>query len=290
MLCSYRKKSGEKHLTAKHGLVPLSDSETFTKPGNPMTELAYIDFYDPKRDTDSTRRVVEIYRAQLPGLYGAAERGDIRTLKKEKTYLGGETLITYRSAIRRLFGKSFQYLVPTVQEEILAALESVSITSKKNVMCWDAKQRLVINNHQIGNMMPFPSGVPSINSFRADVIKDPGPGFTERERSLCRSRQTGSEGRLFDYFDRFLCEVERYYGHREGFEPVTALQVAIRYQHGYFDFFQTFDNYIEANLLQDFVGVSLWSIDNFQDYLETANRIIDERGARIARQLGIVKV
>lgn len=247
-----------------------------------MAGITYIDFYDPERDTDASKKVIEIYRAQFPALYHAADREEIRTSTGKPTYLAGETLITYRSAIARIYGKSFRFLADQLQKEILEMIASSSFTSLKQVEYWDGSQ--VINNHQIGNMMPFPSGTPSMNSFRADVFRDPGPGFSERERELCRNSRSVGPGhvdvRLYDYFDRFLSEVENFYSRRDDFQPETALQVALHYQSGYFDFFQTFENYIESNLLQDFAGISLWSITDFQEYLQVANKIIDKRGER----------
>lgn len=249
-----------------------------------MNVLAYADFYDRVRDTDASPKVVAIYRAQFPDLYQAADVGEIRTSTGQKCSLAGETLITYRSAITRIYGTPYRYLPPQAQVEIREILASSSCTPNKQVMYWD--RDMVINNHQIGNMMPFPSGMPSINSFRADVIRDPGPGFSERERMLCRKAGSGEVGgwganvRLYDYFDRFLSEVEKYYAQRNSFRPATALQVAIHYQRGYFDFFQTFANFIEANLLQDFAGKDLWGITDFEMYVQMANQIIDSRGAR----------
>ena len=241
-----------------------------------MSSLAFIDFYNPIHDSDASHRVVQIYRAQFPDLYRVADRGEIKTSKGSALQLAGDTLITYRSAITRIFGKPFRYLSPEVKKEILEALASISSTPRKQVTYWDGEQ--VINNHQIGNLMPFPSGIPSINSFRADVVRDPGPDFSEQERGLCR--KSGAEVKLCDYFDRFLLEVEKYYAMRDNFHPDSALQVAIKYQRGYFEFFKTYENFIESNLLQDFAGKDLWSITDFHEYLQVANHIIDARGAR----------
>jgi hypothetical protein len=249
-----------------------------------MTTLSHADFYDPERDTDSSPKVVQIYRAQFPSLYLASDLGELRTSLGERCFLGGETLITYRSAITRIYGMPFRHLMPQEQKVILEILESSSCTPNKHVMYWDGV--MVINNHQIGNMMPFPSGTPSINSFRADVLRDPGTGFNEHDRMLCRkalsseTKQGVADVKHYDYFDRFLSEVERYYAKRNDFFPETALQVAINYQRGYFDFFQTYVNFIESNLLQDFAGKDLWAITDFSSYVQIANQIIDRRGAR----------
>jgi hypothetical protein len=104
-------------------------------------------------------------------------------------------------------------------------------------------------------MMPFPSGRPSLNSLRA-------------------------VGPLYDAFDGFLAEVEHYYSARHAYRPNSAIQTAIDHQRGYFDFFQTYDGFIEANLLQDFVGRNLRAIADFGQYVQTANEIIDSRGRR----------
>jgi hypothetical protein len=173
--------------------------------------------------------------------------------------------------------------MPQEQEGILEILAFSSCTPNKQVMYWDGV--MVINNHQIGNMMPFPSGTPSINSIRADVLRDPGMGFNEHDRMLCRNAlssetKQGADVKHYDYFDRFLSEVEKYYASRNDYSPESALQVAINYQRGYFDFFQTYVNYIESNLLQDFAGKDLWAITDFSSYVQIANQIIDRRGAR----------
>jgi hypothetical protein len=74
--------------------------------------------------------------------------------------------------------------------------------------------------------------------------------------------------------------VKAYYGNPSGYIPSSKLQEAICYQHGYFDFFKTYDQYIEDNLLQDFVSKDLWAITDFREYLQVANDIIDRRGKR----------
>jgi hypothetical protein len=217
-----------------------------------MTALPYLDFFDPVRDADSSPRVLKINRHQFPDLYQATDRGEIRTADGRPVILGGDTLITYRSAVRKIYGKYFGDLDSRTQKEILSALETYSCTSHKQILFSDG--RGVINNHQIGNMMPFPSSIPSMNRLRA--------------------------GKLYDYFDRFLQEVENYYGNPTGYRPSSTLQAAIHYQHGYFDFFKTYDQYIEDNLLQDFVSKDLWAITDFREYLQVANDIIDRRGKR----------
>lgn len=217
-----------------------------------MTRLAYQDFFDLAHDPDSSPRVVKIYRQQFPDLYQATDRGELKTTDGRPVILGGDTLITYRSAVKKIYGKYFRELDSVTQKDILSALEAYSCTSQKQIQFSDGKG--VINNHQLGNMMPFPSSIPSMNILRAS--------------------------KFYDYFDRFLNEVKEYYGNPSGYIPSSKLQEAIYYQHGYFDFFKTYNRYIEVNLLQDFVGKDLWSITDFRKYLQVANEIIDSRGKR----------
>ncbi len=217
-----------------------------------MTALPYLDFFDPVHDTDSSPRVVKINRRQFPRLYQATDRGEIKTADGRQVILGGDTLITYRSAVKKIYGKYFSELDSLTQKDILSALETYSCTPHKQILFSDGKG--VINNHQIGNMMPFPSSIPSMNTLRA--------------------------GTFYDYFDRFLYEVKDYYGNPTGYLPSSKLQAAIYYQHGYFDFFKTYDQYIEDNLLQDFVSKDLWAITDFREYLQVASNIIDSRGKR----------
>lgn len=136
-----------------------------------MTPLAYADFFDPTRDADSSPQVVKIYRDQFPDLYRASDHGELRTAMGSPVKLGGDTLITYRSAIQKIYGKTFRFLDATTQGDIRSALDTYSNTAEKRIKHWDGE--VVINNHQIGNMMPFPSDIPSLNSLRADVVNIP---------------------------------------------------------------------------------------------------------------------
>jgi hypothetical protein len=135
-------------------------------------------------------------------------------------------------------------------------------------------------------MMPFPSDTPSLNSLRADVVNIPAAQAYDYYRDLRQQFFGDNEGnplvteRLYDYVDRFLAEVKKYYAESADFRPKSELQVAIYYQRGYFDFFQTYDKFVEDNLLQDFVGKDLWAITDFREYLQVANEIIDSRGKR----------
>jgi len=78
----------------------------------------------------------------------------------------------------------------------------------------------------------------------------------------------------------FLGDVRSNYVNPTGFVPASKLKAAIQYQHGYFDFFKSYDRYIEQNLLQDFVGKDLWGITDFREYVRVANEIIDGRSKR----------
>lgn len=220
-----------------------------------MTTLAFRDFYDPPHEADCSRDVVAIYRKQFPDLYRAADCGLIKTSTGLPLQLAGDTLITYKSAIRKIYGRYFADLDLPTRLDIRSALESSSHTSRKRISCWDDKSQILVNNHQIGNMMPFPSGRPSLNSLRATAP-------------------------LYDFFDGFLIEVERYYSAPHDYRPTSGLQRAIAHQRGYFDFFQTYDGFIEGNLLQDFAGRNLRAITDFRHYVEVANEIIDNRGWR----------
>lgn len=251
-----------------------------------MTTLPFVDFFDPTHDTDITPQVVQIYRNQFPDLYRAADRGEIKTSTGSAIQLGGETLITYRSAIQKIYGKAFRHLEASTQRDITLVLDTNSNTAEKRIQYWDGSN--VINNHQIGNMMPFPSGMPSLNSLRADMVKIPASQRYDYYRTLRQQFFDGNDGkplvteRLYDYFDRFLAEVKKYYAAPADFHPTSELQVAIYYQRGYFDFFQTYDKFVEGNLLQDFVGKDLWAITDFREYVKVANEIIDGRGKRFS--------
>ena len=219
-----------------------------------MTSLAYVDFFDPVRHADSSPKVVQIYRNQFPELYRATDRGELKTSTGSAIQMGGDTLITYRSAIQRIYGKQFRHLDASTQRDIQSALDRYSNTAEKRIQFWDG---VVINNHQIGNMMPFPSGIPSLNSLRADVVNIPTGQAYDYYRTLRQQFLVNNEGRttvtekLYDYFDRFLSEVKKYYTEATDFCPTSELQVAIYYYRSYFDFFKTYEKFIEDNLLRN---------------------------------------
>lgn len=249
-----------------------------------MTPLPYVDFFDPARDADSSPKVVQIYRNQFPDLYRATDCKELKTSTGSPVQLRGDTLITYRSAIQRIYGKPFRFLDAETQSDLLSGLDTYSNTAEKRIRCWDGE--VVINNHQIGNMMPFPSDIPSLNSLRADVLKIPAAKTYDYYRDLRQKFFGENNGkpfvseRLYDYFDRFLAEVKKYYAEPEKFWPKSELQIAILHQRGYFNFFQSYDKFIADNLLQDFVGMDLWAITDFREYLKVSNEIIDNRGKR----------
>ncbi len=226
-----------------------------------MTALAFRDFYHPRRDADCSYDVVKIYRAQFPELYWATDREEIKSSDGCALVLAGDTLITYKCAVRKIYGRPINDLDAATKQEIRAVLETYSHTSQKRIKCWEDEAQAIINNHQLGNMMPFPSGRPSMNSLRA-------------------------VGPLYDYFDAFLAEVKRFYFPSRTDDPPTPLQRAIEFQRGYFEFFRTYDNFIEKNQLQDFVDVDLRSIGNFAEFVRKGNEIIDRRGKRLTASIG----
>lgn len=217
-----------------------------------MTSLAYEDFSDSLPDPDCSIRVVDIYKNQFPDIYQAVGSGELKTSDGRVVVLKGDTLITYKMPIKRLYGKYYGELDSTTKIEIHQALEANSHTAEKHIKWRDGGG--LVNNHQIGNMMPFPSSTPSMNRLRASSFDD--------------------------YFDKFLAEVQSYYAGRTSYQPTSPLQRAIYFQREYFDFFKTYDQYIEGNLLQDFVGKDLWGISNFHEFVQVANEIIDRRGKR----------
>jgi len=234
----------------------LETDVTVSLIGGGMQNLASHDFYDPSGkngDTDRSPKVVRIFEHNFPSLYFAMREHRIKTSTGTEFVLGGDTLITYKLAIQKLWGTLYWRLPIDTQKSIQSTLHRYSWTDKKQILSFDGKE--IVNNHQIGNMMPFPSGMPSMNMQRA---------------------QAGN----YDYFDRFLHVVERYYAKGCSIEPVSELQKAICHQKGYFEFFGSYNNFIEYNLLQDFAGQDLWGITDFDEYVFRANSIIDQRGLR----------
>ena len=107
-----------------------------------MASLDLRDFFHPSRDADCSYDVMKIYRMQFPDLYRATDRGEIKTSDGRALRLAGDTLITYKCAVRNIYGKYFTHLDSATQLEIRAVLKTHSHTSQKQINCWDTQSNI----------------------------------------------------------------------------------------------------------------------------------------------------
>ncbi|URZ87642.1 DUF6994 family protein [Floricoccus penangensis] len=187
-------------------------------------------------------------------------------------YHSGDSLNTYRSAIlRKYYGKAYANLGRDDQEKILQIIKRHTLVNSENggllfEFDFEANSKKEIkclcNNYQLGNFGIWVSRKYGINTTRAQIGYD-------------------------DFFDLTLNEIKNYY---EGKFADNSLSKAIKYDSDYFNQFSGFDEFIEDNFLQDFLNekgevIKLSEIDEFENYVETINNIIQKRGKRIINKL-----
>ncbi|MCR8702163.1 DUF6994 family protein [Weissella cibaria] len=180
----------------------------------------------------------------------------------------GDTLSTYRTAIRKYYGKHYPSLDRAQQLEIISIIKRYTehdgdmlfeeqYVSNEGNDCYR-----LLNNYQLGNFGIFPTQ-DGINPKRA---KAP----------------------YLDFFDDFLVVLYQFY-EEDDFSPDYELTKAIQAQKNYFDNFDGFWDYVEKNFLQDFFTeddksysfIDLSGSDTFDEYVERATSIINYRGRRI---------
>lgn len=188
-------------------------------------------------------------------------------------YFGGDTLNTYRSAIKRYYGNYYRFLDRDKQIEILEIIKKYTRQDEEQVFEFKNSNKQgsiyfqVCNNYQLGNFGIFPTR-DGINPKRA---QEP----------------------YFDFFDEFLVVLYQFY-ENDDFNPNDELKKAIVNQKDYFFKFDNFNDFIDKNVLWDFFyqnennGYSLKDLSgskDFEEYVKNVTSIIYARGEKIWRIL-----
>ncbi|MFC6261874.1 DUF6994 family protein [Levilactobacillus fujinensis] len=180
----------------------------------------------------------------------------------------GDTLNTYRIAIRDHYGRNYRNLDRKVQLEILRIISKYTPNSKhqflevKLTYKHGAPYYQVRNNYQLGNfgILPIHGGI-------------------NPKRSLPP---------YFDYFDKYLVATNLFYSDNN--ESDDRLLTAINSRRDYFQCFDNMTNFVHMNNLDDFFSDNYVSSQNiiklseepsFEAYVQAATEIISSRGNRM---------
>ena len=184
----------------------------------------------------------------------------------------GDTLNTYRIAIKKYYGSYYRFLNRDVQLEIIDIIKKYTLHDDNQLFEFEAVDGngnayfQVCNNYQLGNfgILPIRGG---INPKRA-------------------------QNPYLDYFDQFLYELNSFY---EGESDMNGdLQKSILDREDYFNQFNNLEGFIEKNLLWDFLETDendnlnlkyLSEIEDFEEYISAVTDIIYKRGRLIYRML-----
>lgn len=184
----------------------------------------------------------------------------------------GDTLNTYRIAIKKYYGSYYRFLKRDVQLEIIDIIKKYTLHDDNQLFEFEAVDGngnayfQVCNNYQLGNfgILPIRGG---INPKRA-------------------------QNPYLDFFDQFLYELNSFY---EGESDMNGdLQKSMLDREDYFNQFNNLEGFIEKNLLWDFLETDendnlnlkyLSEIEDFEEYISAVTDIIYKRGRLIYRML-----
>ncbi|MDR1350052.1 MAG: hypothetical protein LBJ59_04595 [Zoogloeaceae bacterium] len=188
----------------------------------------------------------------------------------------GETLCTYKSAIISKYGKPFSKLDSISKNIVQKILIKYGIGFGNKI--FNAATGSIVNNHQLGNFMP-------LSVITKDTMNAP----------IQPLNPVRAQNGFFDYFDLFLEDIKKFYAGKQGSTLAPKLNKQFDANHLYFKNFNSFNDYIRYNLLDDFFESSdencnyehmhnLSEID-FESYVRQAMKIIKKRGERILAEL-----
>lgn len=183
----------------------------------------------------------------------------------------GDTLNTYRIAIRKYYGRGYRYLRREEQLRILDIIRENTSHSPNQIFEieeTDARGNLyyqVCNNYQLGNfgVMPIRGGINPKRSFAP----------------------------YLDFFDSYLKEVNAFYS--DQLSSANRLARAIDLQQNYFKSFGSMSNFLDANMMMDFIReaesgfemVPLSECKNFEEYVGEVTTIVSRRSKYIWHKL-----
>lgn len=219
-----------------------------------------FDFLTQGPEADRCSLINEVYRRVFPWFDGKLDAGD--------------TLSTYRTAIRVFYGHNYRSLDRKRQREILTIVQKYTPRGERQVFEVERIDKhgrpyyQICNNYQLGNfgIMPIRDG---INPKRA---RSP----------------------YFDFFDKYLELVNAFYA--DQLTAADGLPEAIQKQRMYFENFHDMDNFVDMNMLTDFFEnngssyevIPLSKMRSFEEYVRAVTKIISLRGRHLWHKLQTV--
>lgn len=220
-----------------------------------------FDFLSQGDEPDRTNLAKEIYHQIFPWF--------------DETKQAGDTLNTYRIAIKKYYGNYYRFLDRKIQLEILEIIKKNTKHLENHLFEFEEVDKdgrtyfQICNNYQLGNfgILPIRFG---INPKRA---ADP----------------------YFDFFDSFIYVVNDFYADEIENQSDDPLKKAMIEQSDYFNQFNDTFEFIENNFLEDYIISSeeeeysticnLSDCDTFEEYVSMAAQLIEQRGRRIWNKL-----
>lgn len=217
-----------------------------------------FDFLTQGDEPDRTKLTNSIYNEIFP--WYASEKH------------AGDTLNTYRIAVKHFYGKYYRFLDRDKQLEILDIIKRNTDHDEGFLFEFEDidnngnKYYQLSNNYQLGNfgILPISGG---INPARAQAP-------------------------YYDFFDRYLLVIGDFYA--DSLEKTDKLTTAIFQQREYFEAFNGIDNFLEVNGLNDFIEVGvnedgseeyfvvgLSTAENFEEYVKAVMEIVKSRGEQM---------
>lgn len=225
----------------------------------PKEQAIMYDFLRQGDEPDSSSLIKKIYELIFPWYD-----------KKEHS---GDTLNTYRLAIRKYYGKPYRSLNRQTQLQIIDIISKYTLHDENYLFEFEDIDKhgniyhQISNNYQLGNF-----------------------GILPRQYGINPRR---SQKPYTDFLDKFVIVVFDFYNNQD-FAAVDSLKKAIQLQKNYFDYFGSFRNFAEDNfMLGNLVSfrvdnssgkygiIKLSECVDFENYVATASNIIAHRGAVI---------
>jgi len=217
-----------------------------------------FDFLTQGEEADRTELTNSIYHKLFPWF--------------DEKFHAGDTLNTYRIAVKKYYGNYYRFLDREKQLEIIAIIKKYTPHNDDQILEFedtDSNGKLyyqLCNNYQLGNfgILPIHGG---INPKRAQKPYN-------------------------DFFDEFLSIL---YGFYDGTLKLdNNLVKAIDYQKDYFNQFNDIDDFVEQNFLWDFFTdidddsatcESLSGSSSFEEYVSLVMKIVIRRGRTLYKVL-----
>jgi len=221
-----------------------------------------FDFLTQGEEPDRVRLVNEIYHKVFPWF--------------DENEQAGDTLNTYRTAVRKFYGSNYRFLKREQQLEIVGIIKKNTNFSDSHLFEFEFTNShgktyyQLCNNYQLGNfgILPIHGGANPARAFNP----------------------------YLDFFNEFILVLNDYYnGKLEGKDKLSS---AILMQSKYFFAFEDLKSFLSDNFFNEFVYCykdenekmcyavkGLSNTESFEEYISIVSNIIKLRGQNIWKKL-----